>query len=76
MFHSKSKQARRQIESLFHEIQINLENNYKDLAIDARKRAESRLAESKESGTLNEKDYKKLKKELDVFTERMIGYHH
>ena len=41
----KTSQAKKEIEALFHEVQINLENNYKDLAISARKQAEVKLAE-------------------------------
>lgn len=74
MFDSKSKQVKREIEYLFNEIQINLENNYKDLAIGARKNAEKRLGELKEF--LKEKDYNKLKATLDSYTKRMEGYHH
>jgi hypothetical protein len=74
MFDNKSKQAKREITELFNEIQINLENNYKDLAINARKKAEKRLEETKSD--LKEKDYVKLKKTLDDYTKRMEGYHH
>lgn len=74
MFDNKSKQAKREIEALFNEIQINLENNYKDLAIGARKKAEKRLAELKDD--LKEKDYNKLKVILEDYTKRMEGYHH
>ena len=45
MFQLKSKQGKKEIEELFNEIQINLENNYKDLAIGARKKAAVRLEE-------------------------------
>lgn len=76
MFNSKSKQAKKEILDLFNEIQINLENNYKDLAIGARKKAEERLGELKASGELSDKDYKKLKATLDDYTKRMEGYHH
>lgn len=76
MFHSKSKQAKQEIENLFHEIQINLENNYKDLAIGARKQAELKLAAYKEEGCLPDKVYGKLKATLDDYTKRMEGYHH
>ena len=76
MFNSKSKAARKEIENLFNEIQINLENNYKDLAISARKNAESRLAIFQSNGDLSDKDYAKLKTVLDSYTERMKGYHH
>lgn len=76
MFGAKKKNGKQEIEALFHEIQINLENNYKDLAISARKRAACRLQELWEQGELKEKDYGKLKQRLDEYTTRMEGYHH
>jgi hypothetical protein len=74
MFDKKGKAAKKEILDLFNEIQINLENNYKDLAIGARKKAEIRLEELKPE--LKEKDYEKLKATLDGYTKRMEGYHH
>ena len=76
MFNSKSKKARKEVEAIFNDIQINLENNYKDLAIGARKKAENRLDELKRAGELSDKDYAKLKVKMDDFTKRMEGYHH
>lgn len=76
MFNKKSKLARKEVEAIFNDIQINLENNYKDLAIGARKKAAVRLEELKESGDLSDKDYGKLKTVLDDYTKRMEGYHH
>lgn len=76
MFNSKGKAAKKEIEDLFNEIQINLENNYKDLAIGARRKAEARLGELAGTGELKDKDYKKLKAKLDDYTKRMEGYHH
>lgn len=76
MFHSKSKAAKQEIEKLFHEVQINLENNYKDLAIGARKQAEQKLAEYKSESVFSDKIYNKLKMTLDDYTKRMEGYHH
>lgn len=76
MFQSKSKRAKQEMESLFNEIQINLENNYKDLAIGARKKASERLEELHAAGELNDKDYGKLKVKMDDYTRRMEGYHH
>ncbi|MGN0368422.1 MAG: hypothetical protein ACI4EK_06545 [Wujia sp.] len=76
MLFGKGKQGKQEIEALFHEIQINLENNYKDLAIGARKKAQSRLEELHTAGELRPKDYGKLKATLDDFTKRMEGYHH
>lgn len=76
MFNSKSKKARKEVEAIFNDIQINLENNYKDLAIGARKKAEKRLDELKQAGELSDKDYAKLKVKMDDYTKRMEGYHH
>ena len=76
MFQLKSKQGKREIEELFNEIQINLENNYKDLAIGARKKDAVRLEELHSEDKLSDKDYNKLKAILDDYTKRMEGYHH
>ncbi|MCM1173023.1 MAG: hypothetical protein NC393_12975 [Clostridium sp.] len=76
MFDKNAKQARREVEALLNDIQINLENNYKDLAIKARKDAELKLSELKEKGELKDKDYQRLKAKLDDYTKRMEGYHH
>lgn len=76
MFNSKSKKAKKEVEEIFNDIQINLENNYKDLAIGARKKAEKRLDELKQAGELSDKDYAKLKVRMDDYTKRMEGYHH
>ncbi len=76
MFNSKGKVAKKEIEALFNEIQINLENNYKDLAIGARKKAEEKLKALEGSGELKDKDFRKLKATLDDYTKRMEGYHH
>ena len=76
MFQLKSKQGKREIEELFNEIQINLENNYKDLAIGARKKAAVRLEELHSEDKLSDKDYNKLKDILEDYTKRMEGYHH
>lgn len=76
MLFKKTNPAKKEIEDLFYEVQINLENNYKDLAISARKQAEAKLAEYQESGDIKGKDYARLKEQLDVYTKRMEGYHH
>ncbi len=76
MFDSRSKRAKKAILDIFHEIQINLENNYKDLAIDARKKAETELERLKEDNQLSQRDYTGLKATLDDYTKRMAGYHH
>lgn len=76
LFHSVGKERKSEIEALFHEVQINLENNYKDLAIGARKQAEEKLRAYEASGELKGKDLEKLKTKLAEYTKRMEGYHH
>lgn len=76
MFNSKSKQAKKEIQGIFNELKMNLENNYKDLAISAKKLAGQKLEEYKISGDLKEKDYIEFKKKLDDYEQRMVGYHH
>lgn len=74
MFNSKQTKAKHEVENLINEMKINLENNYKDLAIGARKMAVAKLEELKDE--MKEKDYNKLKTILDDYTKRMEGYHH
>ena len=73
LFRSK---AERELDMIISELKQFLENNYKDLAITARKQAEIKLAEYQTAGELKEKEYKKLKEQLDEYTKRMEGYHH
>lgn len=76
MFGFGHSAAYKEMEKLLNDIQINLENNYKDLAIAARKTAEERLEQMKTGGKMSGKEYKKLKERLDSYTQRMVGYHH
>ena len=74
MFGSKGKEARREMEALLNEIQINLENNYKDLAIKAKAEAEQRLEQLKAGGGLSAKDTEKIEKRMAEYAGRMAGY--
>ena len=71
-FELKEKAA---LNEKINDININLENNYKDLAIAAYKDFAETLEKMHEGG-LSEKVYKKYKKILDDFTKRMEGYSH
>ncbi len=75
MFFKKSK-ARRQVADKFQEIQMNLENNYKDLAILSRKELEKMLEELYGSGELAEADYSYYKNKADDLRQKMEGYDH
>lgn len=76
MFNSKSKQAKKTIEGLFNELQMNLSNNYKDLAHDAKKEISIKLEEYYKKGDIKEKEYLNFKKKLDEYENKMVGYHH
>ncbi len=54
------------------ELEMNLSNNYKDLAISAYKE----FAQLLETLELKEKTYKKYKKIFDEYSEKMEGYSH
>ncbi len=74
MFGSGSKQAKKEMEAILTELQVNLENNYKDLAIDARDRAVKRLEELKHSGELKPKEIEKISARVADYEKRMSGY--
>ena len=69
MFGNKlKKKVQKEVENLFHEIQINLENNYKDLAISARKQAEIRLEEMRKNNELSEKELLNTDSNVNFFS--------
>ena len=76
MLFKKTNPAKKEIEDLFHEVQINLENNYKDLARTALKEYQELVEQYRSSGELKEKDYGKYKQIVDEYEMRMQNYHH
>lgn len=66
----------KQIEMLIGDLQLYLENNYKDLAIKALKDASALLETSYEQKKLNNKSYEKYKKVLSDYTQEMKDYNH
>ncbi len=73
MFRNKTKQ---ELDSILNDLQMNLANNYKDLAHDALKRLHARLETCRQEGSLKEKDYLKYRKIADDYTVRLADYHH
>ena len=71
-----SKAVKNQLKMSFQQIQINLENNYKDLAIQARKDTAILLQQLYDSGEVKGRTYEKYKAKLDEYTKRMENYHH
>ena len=72
----KRNTTKKEIETSLNEIQINLENNYKDLAIKAYNDAAALIETYRADKKLNDKEYEKYKQELAVFHKRMEGYSH
>ncbi len=73
MFFRKKKNP---LDDKLNELQMNLENNYKDLAIAARKEAESLYARMMEEGKFKEKEAVAYRKRLDDYAKRMEHYDH
>ncbi len=71
-----NKKVQKQIEILISELQLYLENNYKDLAIKARKDATSLIESCYEQGEINDKSYKKYKGILSEYSKKMKNYNH
>ncbi len=70
------RSIRMELESIINDLQVNLENNYKDLAHDALKRLHATLEENLSSGKMKEKDYNKYKKIANDYSNKMANYHH
>ena len=67
---------RMELDNLLKDLQMNLENNYKDLAHDALKKLQITIDTYKDNGAMKEKDYLKYKKIADDYSKRMENYHH
>ena len=73
LFKNKIK---KQIELQINDLKLYLENNYKDLAIQARKDAIALVEQSYKNKQINEKSYLKYQKQLGEYTEQMKDYNH
>ena len=73
LFKNKIK---KQIELQINDSKLYLENNYKDLAIQARKDAIALVEQSYKNKQINEKTYLKYQKQLGEYTEQMKDYNH
>lgn len=78
MFFKKWKKSEEEaaIELQIKDMKLYLENNYKDLAIKARKDAISLLEKYGKEGRLKPETYEAYKKILDEYTENMKNYNH
>ena len=73
LFRSK---AEKELDLLIFELQQNLENNYKSVAHEYRKKLGNRCEELYNEGKLSEKDYKKYRAVFDHYTILLKDYHH
>ncbi|MBQ8730833.1 MAG: hypothetical protein IKL73_07635 [Lachnospiraceae bacterium] len=71
-----SKKKYKDIDKVLEALEMNLSNNYKDLAISSRNELEKLIVSRHNEGTLIGKDYEKYNKKLISYTEKMKGYHH
>lgn len=77
MFLFKSKSAEEKaIEQEIQDMKLYLENNYKDLAIGARKKALELVNEAYASGKLKKSSYQKYSELLEHYTKQMSHYNH
>jgi hypothetical protein len=58
------------------EMNMNLSNNYKDLAHGALKELDALIEQLKTSGELKDKDYNKYRTIVDDYKKRLADYHH
>lgn len=70
------KKKDRELEKAFWELQMNLENNYKDLAISAYREVIRLMEDRKRSGSLSEREYKKYVEQLEEYSKKMEHYNH
>ncbi len=76
MFFKRKSPVQSDIKKALNEIQMNLENNYKDLAIKAYNGAVTLIEDYYKDGKIDDKSYDKYKEELAVYNKRMEGYSH
>ena len=70
------RSVKQQINAKLNEINMNLANNYKDLAHDALKELDQMVEDLKQSGDLKEKDYQKMRQMVDGYKVKLSDYHH
>lgn len=73
MFKNK---VEKEIELQINDLKLYLENNYKDLAIEALKDASALVESYYKRGQIKEKSYLGYKKKLGEYTEQMKDYNH
>lgn len=70
------RSVKQQLNAKLNEMNMNLANNYKDLAHDALKELDQMVEDLKQSGDLKEKDYQKMRQMVDGYKVKLSNYHH
>lgn len=70
------RSVKQQLNAKLNEMNMNLANNYKDLAHDALKELDQMVEDLKQSGDLKEKDYQKMRQMVDEYKVKLSDYHH
>jgi hypothetical protein len=70
------RSVKQQLNAKLNEMNMNLANNYKDLAHDALKELDQMVEDLKQSGDLKEKDYQKMCQMVDGYKVKLSDYHH
>ena len=68
--------VKKQVNAAINELDMNLSNNYKDLAHKALRELDELVYKLYDDGDLKEKDYMKLSAKVDEYKRSMSGYHH
>lgn len=71
-----NRKTKKKLDSLINEMNVNLENNYKDLAHDALKELDRQVTEMAASGELKRKYYERYRNLVDDTKRRLANYHH
>lgn len=70
------RNIKQQLNAKLTEMNMNLANNYKDLAHDALKELDRMVEDFKASGDLKEKDYQNMRRMVDDYKRKLADYHH
>ena len=70
------RSVKQQLNAKLNEMNMNLANNFTDLAHDALKELDQMVEDLKQSGDLKEKDYQKMRQMVDGYKVKLSDYHH
>ncbi len=68
--------AERELDAIVRELQLNLENNYKSVAHEYRKKLGERCEQLFSEGKLDEKAHSVYRTIFEDYSEKMKDYHH